>query len=76
MKCTEWLPIDSAPKDGTAVIAFIPKPDTPGDEIDIVEWRCLCDGTGEYGWCHARCADGLGAGNPSHWMPLPEPPIS
>jgi hypothetical protein len=64
-----WQPIETAPKDGTAIIAFIPG---TYNKVDIVAFGS--DGNSGEAWCHARCVDGLNAGNPSHWMPLPEPP--
>jgi hypothetical protein len=65
---SEWQPIETAPKDGTAVLLFDrtnkDSPDGSGIDFgfyynDAVRWLWACDG------CEAK---------PSHWMPLPEPP--
>ena len=70
----DWQPIDTAPKDGTSILVFIPDAVAPfGDQIDIVRYGS--DGASGLAWCHARCVDGLESGNPTHWMPLPDAPI-
>jgi len=59
----EWQPIETAPRDGTAIIGA---------------WQCL-NKTWEMNKVHFD--DGIwwthymdGAHEPTHWMPLPEPP--
>jgi len=64
-----WRDISTAPKDGTAIIAYLPD---EYYEVDIVHWDT--DGKGGLAWCRARCVDGLSAGDPTHWMPLPPAP--
>lgn len=76
-----WQPIDTAPKDGTAVL-LVWHWDSglhTGTSVIMASWMCRK---------HAmlssphRCPDepdckmgwGNYAGNFSHWMPLPEPP--
>lgn len=64
---SEWQPIDTAPKDGTTILAV------DGDVIAVVWWSVACDPAQ---W---RDFGGLGAGGidpfePTHWMPLPEAP--
>lgn len=75
---SEWQPIETAPKDRRRIVAFVP--DELGDhQIQIAEfdddyaslssapfWRYNGDGfaSGRYSRAH----------QPSHWMPLPEPP--
>lgn len=64
---SEWRSIESAPKDGTPVLAW------DGDKIKVAlfdncyldpMWVDVCDcGYPEETFC---C--------PTHWMPLPEPP--
>lgn len=67
----KWKPIESAPKDGETVLAYhknigshtvsyrLPVRGEPGNETDYrKQWR---DSSGRYF-------------NPTHWMPLPEPP--
>lgn len=57
--CATWLPIENAPKDGTAILAH--------DEgaVMIAWWIELETGTG---WWDN------GFFEPQHWMPLPAPP--
>lgn len=66
---TGWQPIETAPKDGTNILAWWANPHA---EPIIISW----DGhNGEWSlWCF--CVDGSTAATEefSHWMPLPEPP--
>lgn len=58
----EWQPIETAPKDGTQILA----PLTLGGIMAVVSWW---DGMWREG------TNGLGLKNePSHWMPLPDAP--
>ena len=72
---SEWQPIETAPKDGTYVMVG----------RDMGEPWGFVLGTGFYafvdslvnGWVCRGIVDppgDLGLGNPTHWMPLPEPP--
>lgn len=67
----EWQPIETAPKDGTTILFW-------DDLMDyqIGSWSEYEDPDGEprEGW-----NDGIfpiigDSGQPSHWMPLPQPP--
>lgn len=71
---SDWQPIETAPKDGTAFLA------TDGDDHSIVKWDK------RRGW--VAMGDGFLAiasqGDtwtsyieplPTHWMPLPKPPV-
>ncbi len=62
---SEWKPIDSAPKDGTWILAC-----EPGGEWARVSWGRTTSGS--LTWCSARYhfRDGLF----THWQPLPTPP--
>jgi hypothetical protein len=69
-----WLPIDSAPKNGNTVLL------AEGDYVDCGFWHdgSECHGhRGEAGWfSEDDRANLLIASNvhPTHWMPFPEPP--
>lgn len=65
----EWQPIETAPKDGTNILLFIP------------EWRPEYQRVvGHWGrsFFGEKWFDNVGmkalSCRPSHWMPLPEPP--
>lgn len=59
----DWKPIDTAPKDGTAIIAFLQNSNIPYIILFIDGWRICCDGyfLGKYS-------------QPTRWMPLPDAP--
>jgi hypothetical protein len=57
---TGWQPIETAPRDGTKFLCWVPR--GPYEGISINRWK---EG---YWWCTSR------ANPPTHWMPLPEPP--
>lgn len=63
---TDWQPIESAPRDGTSVLAiWCYDPDDPEKGSlthDVVRW---C------GWWDSN---GFTQPEPSHWMRLPDPP--
>ena len=60
---SDWQPIDTAPKDGTSVIAFVPG---FGMGTFVLFWM---DGY----WREPANMMGLKV-KPTHWMPLPSPP--
>ncbi|WP_395443585.1 DUF551 domain-containing protein [Caulobacter sp. UC70_42] len=69
---THWLPIESAPRDGSLVLLWSPlggsaiAPSLPSAELSQAARVALYEATGEWpnvGW------------NPTHWMPLPDPPV-
>lgn len=58
----EWQPIDSAPRDGTAVLLWWP------------HWASR-PVVGYYGFAGWDATEVIGAGpGPTHWLPLPPPP--
>lgn len=85
---SEWQPIETAPRDGTAILLFYPEGRwiDPGEANDSdgqvqpdmivarfdVEWgkRSGMDANCWEGYYNAFC----GRGEPTHWMPLPDPP--
>jgi hypothetical protein len=58
----EWKPIETAPKDGTTIITWEPD----GKGVYFEWWD-------EDSWYYDE-EWGNGSKNPTHWMPLPEPP--
>lgn len=62
----EWQPIETAPTDGTQILACW-KP-TEDYHCRVVLWQDGC-------WLKEGDSDGdLEVSEPSHWMALPEPP--
>lgn len=66
-----WLSIDTAPMDGTEVILFYPNYLDEGF-VTAGYWSC---GNPEYEPYWYADLVNCGASPPTHWMPLPEPPI-
>ena len=60
----EWQRIDTAPKDGTVILAYC-----PDDGIVTVQYFTV-----NKQWGQISDSDRLTAFYPTHWMPLPEPP--
>ena len=78
----EWLPIESAPKDGTEVLLYgIWAGEIHGESkspvIDIGSWA---GGSSDYAgndWWQLSTGDAYACWmRPTHWMPLPPPPVS
>lgn len=70
-----WLPIESAPKDGTSILGWIVHPGDdysaePFQRPSIMYWDDMVPG--EYG--HPAQWEKQWIGSPTHWMPLPNPP--
>jgi hypothetical protein len=68
----EWQPISTAPKDGTLFLAFLAEPfEFGGQQIcvgtfdaDMEDW--ICDAP-DGGWAFI---------SPTHWVPIPAPPVA
>jgi hypothetical protein len=76
---SEWQPIETAPKDGTPILIWQPDRDPkPNDgycddhRYAIGYWRLAHPGwtINATPWGNRNSA----SVNPTHWMPLPEPP--
>lgn len=65
----KWLPIESAPKDGTPILCYWP------EWANCEPWGCAF-GVAYWSYGEWRDPDDELAISPtmSHWMPLPEPP--
>lgn len=65
-----WLPIETAPKDGRAILvcsAYSPQPDK---RMCVAMWSSFG------GWCTTEPIMGDPLNEPpTHWLPLPEPPV-
>jgi hypothetical protein len=67
-----WKPIETAPKDGSTLLLYCPDGDLPADRVVGGWWDDFGPYRKEMG------GDGVWSfdlpGEPTHWMPLPEPP--
>jgi hypothetical protein len=76
----DWMPIETAPKDGTRILVV--NKDEGADSIEITEWYSLGHDVyrerpdGLYERHHETYAEGWnGNGHrATHWQPLPPPP--
>ena len=72
---SEWMPIETAPKDGTPFDAYAVNGGI-STRIPYVRWDAE---VGRWFCCYIKNAEcnPIGAGwNLTHWMPLPAPPES
>ncbi len=74
-----WLPIETAPKDGTKILALCHPTFVESGKpmsfsyINVVWWRADRFKDSQWKWRHSLNDS---AAEPTHWMPLPEPPVS
>lgn len=66
----EWLPIETAPKDGTRVLLR----SKWGVEIAHYDNECVWLGPGGHWVTFYNRSDTEEAEHPTHWQPLPSPP--
>ena len=75
-RSVEWQPIETAPRDGTRILAMIRwswSDGTDGGAQDVIYWYA----GGKFWVCGTpmNYVQGLDEGvEPTHWMPLPDPP--
>lgn len=67
---SEWQPIETAPEDGTKILAYSPR--APGSKIRVTWYRKAEDNASYIGWGEFN----MDYWPPTHWMPLPTPPLS
>lgn len=75
-----WQPIETAPRDGTFILAFIPyKPEItkqPG-RIQVLQFHMECHGApDDHTRLHWQEGGGMYNIIATHWMPLPKPPTT
>lgn len=79
---SKWQPIETAPRDGTAVLLFTQGIENTGPMINVASFMCKihahlsfdrpCPSDDcEPAWYSTLCWLG---GEHTHWMPLPAPP--
>lgn len=69
-----WQPIFSAPRDGTAILVYEPDQELADETVYVCRWAPR-KGTKDQtpAWVEAS-GEGYFVWQPTHWMPLPEPP--
>jgi hypothetical protein len=69
----DWRPIESAPKDGTEIIAWGVMAGEPGYTSDEKAWTGIR--WSKDGWVTTKPQGRYFVGfHPTHWVPLPPPP--
>lgn len=72
----EWQPIETAPKDATPILIFLPHSER--QKVCEVWWAIPYEGAADGWWSTPVGPSGRGytilPEAATHWMPLPEPP--
>ena len=74
---SQWQPIETAPKDGTPILVFSPY-EVRTEPTNVIVAKFERHGSQEWwGYCENLIADvqGMIDPEPTHWMPLPSPPL-
>ncbi len=71
----QWQPIETAPRDGSAIISLVHGKVVIVKYTGIIDWfdETTC-GASRYAWIEEGAEDADNELLPTHWMPLPEPP--
>lgn len=62
-----WQPIETAPKDGTGILLYRRYEGKFLHLVDVGEWQKENEGGPRWAWRYSTW-------EPTHWMPLPDPP--
>ena len=83
---SEWQPIETAPKDGSYVLVFIPESiqstAAPKPLIEMARWVTESwdhwepDGRDKMFRVSEDCSHWSNYEPATHWMPLPDPPVT
>lgn len=79
---SEWQPIETAPKDDDLILLYLEGSGVrPGYWDDDQRWddklKRYVEGNGRWLAVESQCLTGGGWQTaPTHWMPLPDPPVS
>ncbi len=65
-----WQDIGTAPKDGSRFLAT-----HEASGVIAITWHGKTSHVPLYGWCHGEDAEDIDLWQPTHWQPLPAPPI-
>ena len=70
---TDWQPIETAPRDGSKVLLWLPDPRTL-DPVIIGRWSFDSWWTHDDRWMNDHSDESEFDIAPTYWQPLPEPP--
>lgn len=73
-----WLPIETAPKDGTPVDLWAERVELGGyDRVTDCSWELMTDWTGDefFGWSGLHITLYRSYKSPTHWRPIPQGPV-
>lgn len=78
----DWLPIETAPRDGTPILVYFPPHQYGPSSMVVVEYRAAEPAANSWPGVPERWASVWGEEGhdecpidcPTHWMPLPDPP--
>ena len=75
----KWQPIETAPKDGTRVMGRRNYAEQFTGKLRYEKHRTYFGKTSHipiYGWNYGREPEDQNLWEPTHWMPLPSPPVT
>lgn len=71
---SEWRPIETAPKGDLYILGWWPDENDPRGVVHVMTWETQMADDGPQ-WVPEYCEMPLGLDyQPTHWMPLPDPP--
>lgn len=73
----KWMPIETAPKDGTRFLGRRTSVDRHTGRLRYNvrrTWFGKASHVPLYGWCHGRHVENIDLWQPTHWQPLPSSP--
>ena len=74
---SQWQPIETAPKDGTRIIGRRSYAERYTGRLRYERHKTFWGKTSHvpiYGWNYGRDVEDQELWEPTHWMPLPDPP--
>lgn len=78
MQMSEWQTIETAPRNGERVLGRMSYIDRLTGKMQYARRQTYYGKTSHvplYGWNYGRDPENQNLWEPTHWMPLPEPPI-
>jgi len=66
-----WQPIETAPRDGTEILAAVRYPNKGFYETFLLYWATILEEYPEGVWVFGSCYP-ITYGTPTYWMPVPQ----